>query len=74
MASGGLAPLSTSAGATVLAMAMAVRGAGLTALSGAGLSSLVLLCEQRHHHHRSHDLQHHDSRLLTQAGWGSDPP
>ena len=53
-------------------LAMAVRGAGLTALSGAGLSSLVLLCEQ--HHHRSHDLQHHDSRLLTQAGWGSDPP
>ena len=38
--------------------------------------NLVLLCDQHHHDHhdRGHDLQHHDSRWLTQAGWGTDPP
>ena len=40
------------------------------------LDNLVLLCDQHHHDHhdRGHDLQHHDGRWLTQAGWDTDPP
>jgi hypothetical protein len=40
------------------------------------LDNLVLLCHQHHHDHhdRGMDLTHRDGRLLTQHGWGSDPP
>jgi len=45
-------------------------------ISGHHLSIVPgLLCRQHQHDHhdRGHDLQHHDGRWLTQAGWGTDP-